>query len=143
MDYSERIEGTHFTWGEALQNGPEYAIPTDEQKANIIKQAHLLEKIRDMIGPMRVTSWLRTLGHHLEIYRLINEVRSKKGLSPVSVPKKSTHLVGAATDFVPLNMGVEVAKKLIRDSGIYPGGMEINTTTWVHCDFIHTKDFIA
>jgi uncharacterized protein YcbK (DUF882 family) len=127
MDYSESIEGTHFTWAEALQNGDKYADPTDEQKANIIKQAHLLEKVRDLIGPMRVTSWLRTPEHNKFV-----------GGAP-----HSAHLVGAATDFQPTTMSVAAAKTLIRDSGVYPGGMEINTTNWVHADFIHTKDFIA
>lgn len=127
MDYSESIEGTHFTWAEALLNGDMYATPTEEQKANIIKQAHLLEKVRDLLGPLRITSWLRTPEHNKFI-----------GGAP-----HSAHLVGAATDFIPIRVGVELAKKLIQDSGVYPGGGEINSKGWIHLDTIHQKWFIA
>lgn len=127
MNYSESIEGTHFTWAEALQNGDMYATPTEEQKANIIKQAHLLEKVRDLLGPLRVTSWLRTAEHNKFI-----------GGAP-----HSAHLVGAATDFIPTRVGVELAKKLIQDSNVYPGGGELNSNGWVHLDFIHQKWFKA
>ncbi len=143
MDYSEHIEGTHFTWGEALKNGATYATPTDEQRANIIKQAHLLERVRDLLGPMRVTSWLRTPEHHQEIYKAINDARAKNGLAPVSVPKNSAHLTGAATDFVCTRVGTELAKKLIQDSNVYPGGGELNSDGWIHLDTLHTHWFKA
>lgn len=126
---NESIKGTHFTWGEALRQGNTgiVAQPTPEQYANIVMQAHLLEKVRDLIGPMRVTSWLRTPEHNKR----------------VGGAKNSAHLQGAATDFVPTQMDVETAKTLIRHSGIYPGGGEINSRGWVHLDFIHKKWFIA
>jgi hypothetical protein len=40
-------------------------------------------------------------------------------------------------------MDVQEAKRIIRETRCYPGGMELNTTNWIHLDFIHTKDFIA
>ena len=127
INLSGFIENTHFTWAEALKNGDMYATPTEEQKANIIKQAHLLEGVRTILGPMQVTSWLRTVEHN----------------KAVGGASKSTHLCGAATDFVPALHSIEEAKRLITESKCYPGGSEINSTTWIHLDFIHTKDFIA
>lgn len=121
------IEGTHFTWEEALRNGDTFATPTEEQKANIIKQAHLLEKVRDLLGPLRVTSWLRTPEHNAK----------------VGGARQSAHLCGAATDFQPVHMDVEQAKRLIRESKCYPGGGEINSSTWIHLDHIHKEWFIA
>lgn len=127
MNLHDFIEDTHFTWAEALKNGNNYAVPDEEQKANIIKQAHLLECVRILIGPMRITSWLRTPAHN----------RAIKGAP------HSTHLAGAATDFIPVHMDVEEAKTIIQNSAIYPGGGELNSKGWVHLDFIHKGWFIA
>lgn len=139
------IADTHFTWRQALTQGTtgKFGIPTEEQEQNIIKQAQLLVKVEQVIGTFRITSWLRTEAHHLEIYADINRKRSDKGLPPLKVPTQSAHLVGAGTDFIPDKCTVEEAKKKIRSSGCYPGGMEVNTTTWVHADHIHVRDFYA
>lgn len=124
-----QISGTRFTWRQALTQGNTgvVATPSPEQQRNIEIQAHLLEGIWRCIGPFTITSWLRTPEHN----------RAVGGAT------HSSHLVGAATDLKPLHMTVEEAKKKIRAESAYPGGMEINTTTWVHADHIHTHDFIA
>lgn len=123
------IEGTQFTWGEALRQGntAQVAVPTPEQEDNIKRQALLLEKVVENIGPIRITSWLRTPEHN----------KAVKGAP------HSSHLVGAATDFIPLKMSVEAAKKILKNPEVYPGGGELNTTTWVHLDHIHTRWFLA
>jgi len=123
------IEGTVFTWRMALTQGSTgvIAVPTVQQDANIVRQAHALQSVYNLLGGFTVTSWLRTVSHNTVI-----------GGAP-----KSAHLVGLATDFVPTHCTVDEAKQRIRKTGIYPGGGEINTTTWVHLDLVHQKWFIA
>lgn len=127
MDNS--IEGTRFVWRDALLQGNtgKFAIPTVEQENLISQQAKALEGVWNLIGPFRVTSWLRTPEHN----------------KAVGGATHSSHLVGAATDFIPIKLNVEEAKKLIRSNNVYPGGGEINTTTWVHLDLIHKNWFLA
>ncbi len=139
------IGDTHFTWRQALTQGTtgKFGIPTEEQEQNIIKQAQLLVKIEEVIGTFRITSWLRTVEHHLEIYAEINRKRTDKGLLPMSVPTQSAHLVGGACDLVPDKCTVEDAKKKIRASNPNLGAFEINTTNWLHIDVIHPRDFYA
>jgi Peptidase M15 len=125
----DKIANTRFTWRQALTQGNtgQYAIPTVEQENMIIKQAKLLEGIWTVIGPFRITSWLRTEEHNRSI-----------GGAPHSV-----HLVGAATDLIPLKVSVADAKKMVKERNAYPGGTELNSTTWCHYDYIHTQDFFA
>lgn len=127
--FSQSIDGTHFTWDEALSQGNTgvWARPTPQQVSNIVRQAHLLEQVRNVLGPLVVTSWLRTVQHNKDVGGASN----------------STHLVGAATDFIPVKTLIEDAKRIIQDQKLYPGGGEINTTTWVHLDFIHQSWFMA
>lgn len=129
INFNDQIDSTHFSWDEALRQGQTgvWAIPSDVQYVNIVKQAHLLEAVRAILGPLMVTSWLRTVQHNKEVGGATN----------------SAHLVGAATDFVPVNGTIEDAKSKIQLLKLYPGGGEINTTTWVHLDFIHQAWFNA
>jgi len=125
----DSIGGTRFTWREALAQGNtgKFAIPTVEQENMIIAQAKALEPVWNLVGPFRITSWLRSIEHNASV-----------GGAP-----HSAHLLGAATDFITVNMTVEEAKKLIFKSNVYPGGGEINTHGWVHIDLIHKKWFLA
>jgi hypothetical protein len=123
------IEGTPFKWEEAIKQGStgEIVIPTPTQHDNIIKQAHALLPVYNMLGGFTITSWLRSESHNKAI-----------GGAP-----KSAHLLGLATDFVPTHCGIEEAKKKIQAVGLYPGGGEIDTTTWIHLDLVHKQWFYA
>jgi hypothetical protein len=128
-ELDSKIDGTRFTWRDALslRRTGSLANPTDEQRANIIKQAHALEPIYDLIGGFNITSWLRPADYN----RLI-------GGAP-----HSAHLSGLATDFVPLHLSPDDARAKIKAAGIYPGRTELNAKTWCHYDLTGTEDFIA
>jgi len=62
-------------------------------QSNLMELLNRINKIRDAYGkPMIVTSGLRTIEHHLEIYK-------KKGITDVQkIPMRSLHLSGRAVD---------------------------------------------
>lgn len=121
------IEGTPFTWRQALTQGSTgvIAIPTGIQHDNIIHQANALTSVYHLLGGFTVTSWLRTEAHNKAV-----------GGAP-----KSVHLIGLATDFIPSHMTPEEARVKIRASGVYPGRGEEGTLTWVHLDLSSTVWF--
>lgn len=125
----ESIEGTPFKWSDALKQGSTgvIAIPTNIQHDNIVKQAHALMAVYRLLGGFTITSWLRTIEHNKSVGGATN----------------STHLQGLATDFVPTHMTVEEAKAKIKATGVYPGGGEENSTSWLHLDLVHKKWFVA
>jgi hypothetical protein len=63
-------KGSHFTWGEATNEGTRIPcqtsfggiiIPAAQITSNIVKLAHKLDEIRELLGdkPITITSWLR------------------------------------------------------------------------------------
>ncbi len=57
-----------------------------------------LNKVRTAWGkPMNITSGLRTMAHHIEIYKDLAKQRGKE-FNMDQVPMKSRHLIGAAAD---------------------------------------------
>ncbi len=123
------IEGSMFTWRQALTQGATGIVvkPSKEQRLAIIKQAHALVPVFNLLGGFVITSWLRSVQHNTAI-----------GGAP-----KSAHLLGLATDFVPSHCTPEVARQKIKAAGIYPGRTELDALTWCHYDLTGTKDFYA
>lgn len=125
----EFIEGTPFTWRQALTQGNTkiIAVPTAVQHDNIVKQAHALFPVFRLLGGFVITSWLRTPDHNKAV-----------GGSPAS-----SHLIGIATDFVPLQGTPDGARAKIKQSGVYPGRTELDANTWCHYDLKNGVDFYA
>lgn len=53
--------------------------------------------------PMTVTSGFRTIEEHMKIYEKKNSERVASGLSKLSIPMGSMHLIGAAADVYDLD----------------------------------------
>lgn len=124
-DINQAIPGSkYFKWKEALWL-PTFqafaAIPNEQVKLNIIKQAAQLDKVRDYFNrPLIIHCWYRP-----EIYN-----------SFVMGAKASAHLEGLATDFHVEGRKCEEVKAALQTEGnkVYEGRGEINTRDWVHLD---------
>lgn len=102
---------------------------TPEQQKNLTELLEKVNKVRTAYGkPMTVTSGLRTMKHHLEIY-------AKKGIFPPHVPTKSNHLFGKACDFADgdgaLKKWVKENIKLMEEIGLWMEDFSA-TKTWLH-----------
>ena len=103
-------------------------LPNDVQN-NLNTLLVKVNKVRTAYDkPMIVTSGLRTVKHHLEIY-------ARKGIYPPKVPMKSNHLSGRAVDFSDsdgkLKAWVKENIKLIEEIGLYMEDFSA-TKTWCH-----------
>lgn len=118
-----------YTWRNALTQGNTgvVATPSESQTNNIIQLAKDLVPIIESIGSCSVNSWLRTPEHN----------------AAVGGAKFSSHLLGAAVDLHPNIHSVEECKEIIKGMSNRVLFFEINTTNWLHLDFIHNHDFIA
>lgn len=118
-----------YTWRDALRQGDTgiIATPSESQVENIIQLAKDFIPVHKLCSPLTVSSWLRTKIHNAQVGGSIT----------------SSHLLGAALDFVPLSKTVEECKSLIKQITPRILFLELNTTTWVHIDYIHNHDFIA
>lgn len=118
-----------FTWRDALKQGDTgvIATPSESQTNNIIQLANDLISVIRLLGTCSVNSWLRTPLHNSQV-----------GGSP-----HSAHLLGAAIDLHPYDRSVEECKDLLKAQVGRVLFFEINTTTWLHLDYIHNHDFIA
>lgn len=123
------IESLIYTWREALTQGNTgiIAAPSPSQTDNIVQLATDLVPVIKLIGPCTVNSWLRTPVHNANV-----------GGAP-----HSAHLLGAAVDLHPLDRSVAECKVILHTQIGRVLFYEINTTTWLHLDFIHDHDFIA
>jgi uncharacterized protein YcbK (DUF882 family) len=102
----------------------------DKKVQDNLKELHKrINIVRLAYGkPMIVTSGLRTLKHHLEIY-------ARKGIYPPKVPMKSNHLSGRAVDFSDTNgklkAWVKDNIKLMEEVGLWLEDFSA-TKTWCH-----------
>jgi zinc D-Ala-D-Ala carboxypeptidase len=118
-----------YTWRMALTQGNTgvVATPSESQTNNIVQLANDLVAVIKLIGSCTVNSWLRTPIHNIQV-----------GGSP-----HSAHLLGAAVDLHPVDNTVADCKALLKTQVGRVLYFEINTTNWLHLDFVHNHDFIA
>lgn len=118
-----------YTWRRALTQGNTNVIatPSEIQTNNIVQLANDLVPVIKLIGSCTINSWLRTSEHNAQVGGSIH----------------SAHLLAAAVDLHPLSNTVERCKELLKTQIGRVLFYEINTTNWLHLDFIHNHDFIA
>jgi hypothetical protein len=124
---------TMITMDELLGHA-KLAIQSNEVKKNLALLLQRINKVRSAWGhPMKVTSGLRTMAHHLQIY-------AQKGITDKSkIPMKSKHLFGAAVDIYDpaktLQKWCLANEKLLKSIGFW---MESFTATpnWCHFQIV-------
>ena len=123
------ISALPYTWRMALTQGNTgvIATPSESQTNNIIQLANDLVAVIKLISSCTINSWLRTPIHNIQ----------------VGGSSHSAHLLGAAVDLHPINNTVADCKALLKTQVGRVLFYEINTTNWLHVDFIHDHDFIA
>jgi hypothetical protein len=123
------IPALPFTWRNALTQGTTgvIATPSPSQTDNIVQLANDLVAVIKLIGSCTVNSWLRTPIHNTQ----------------VGGSAHSAHLLGAAVDLHPVDNTVADCKALLKTQVGRVLYFEINTTTWLHLDYIHNHDFLA
>ncbi len=113
-----------------LLSGNDYNSLTPAIQSNLQDLLIRVNKIRSAYGkPMFVTSGLRSMKHHLEIY-------TAKGIYGTSrIPMKSRHLSGQAVDFSDpkqeLQNWIKANEPILVDAGLYCESFCF-TTNWVH-----------
>jgi len=123
----------HFTIHDALYlpSWKIYHIPSEEEKLNIIKQAEVMEKIREFLGlPIIVSCWIRPLSVNCpaSIYHGKNYNKFVKG------SKTSAHTIGLATDWYIKGKNCDDIRKLLEfkleEFDIYMENLP--KSNWVH-----------
>ena len=118
-----------ITINELLSNQASFDSLDKKVQDNLKELNKRINIVRLAYGkPMIVTSGLRTLKHHLEIY-------ARKGIYPPKVPMKSNHLSGRAVDFSDadgkLKAWVKDNVKLMEEVGLWLEDFSA-TKTWCH-----------
>lgn len=110
----------------------------DQQTQSNLKILHeRINIIRIAYGkPMVISSGLRTVSHHLAIYKA-------KGITdPKNIPMQSKHLIGAACDVHDPNRELQKWTKeniaLLESIGLWCEAFE-STPTWVHFQIYRPK----
>jgi uncharacterized protein YcbK (DUF882 family) len=131
-----------------LLSGNTLEDQSEEIQKNLEVTSDKLSKVRAKYGkPLRVTSGLRTMEHHLEIYRKKAETAGVP-FDESKVPMKSKHLYGEAGDLVPVDGDVEDFKQwcidnddFLREVGIWMEAFH-STPTWVHMQSVKYGSFV-
>ena len=118
-----------ITMNELLSDQAQLGELSNEVQNNLNILLIKMNKVRTAYNkPMIVTSGLRTVKHHLEIY-------ARKGIYPPKVPMKSNHLSGRAVDFSDgngeLKKWVKENIKLMEEIGLWMEDFN-HTKTWCH-----------
>lgn len=107
----------------------------------------LIPKINELLSSFgekrNVTSGLRSMEHHLEIYRIKNEQRHANGLASVKVPLSSAHLSAQAVDLEDkdrcLTNWCLLNLVILERCGLWMEDPS-SATTWVHLQCRPTKN---
>lgn len=125
-----------ITLKELLQNTPQDSLdPETAQNLQVLfDRINVIRKAYNK--PMRVSSGLRSLAHHIEVYR-------KKGITdPSKIPMKSKHLFGQAVDISDPNKDLQkwvlANVKLLEDTQLWCEDFSA-TPNWVHFQTVPPK----
>ena len=124
-----------ITFKEYTKDTPINDIPIAVQH-NIEELLRRVNVIREKYGkPMIVTSGLRSMYVHKEIYRKINMRRKKLGMAEVRVPMQSAHLIGKAIDIFDPSGALQKwcldNVTVLEDVGLWCEHFD-DTVGWVH-----------
>lgn len=108
----------------------------DDIEANLQNTLKIANSLRAKYGkPMYITSGIRLLKYHLEIYRKKNEARVKAKLPELKIPMGSKHLSGEAFDVADTDGKLYAwclqNIPLLEELGLYLED-RLDTPTWVH-----------
>jgi len=111
-------------------------IPIRDQAINLDRLHYRLNYIRRIWDrPMIITSGLRSIEDHIQIYDRINKKREARNLQNVDVPLESLHLYGAAADVYDphreLQQWIMAHMYIIEKLDLYMEAFS-RTTNWVH-----------
>lgn len=126
----------HFTVKEAtyLPSWGVYHSPSDQEKANILIAADMMEKIREYLGekPINVNCWIRPLSVNCDSPRYMGRNYNQF----VGGAQNSAHLVGLAVDFTVSTMTCNDVRYLL-ESQLEEFQMRMERkpdSSWVHAD---------
>lgn len=120
---------------ELLSGNLDHTLSHD-QWSNLCRLHWSVNSIRTVYNaPMAVTSGFRSTLQHQQIYIEKNRVRALQGLSPLSVPMGSLHLMGGACDISDRDHQLQhwllEHLDLLESLHLYCEAFEA-TKTWVH-----------
>lgn len=127
---------------EEILKGAKLEDQSPEVQENLKNLLEKVNKIREKYGkPMIISSGLRTMQQHLDIY-------AKKGITDQSkIPMKSRHLFGLALDVSDpkkeLQQWCKDNEQFLRDLGIWLEDFDATSTPspWVHFQIVKYGSF--
>lgn len=123
-----------ITMSEILKNEGKFEDFSPEIQANLKVLLDKANRLRAKYGkPLIVTSGIRSMEHHLEIY-------AQKGITDKNkIPMKSKHLFGQAVDFYDPKKELQswclVNKDFLKELGVWLEDFN-HTPNWVHIQIV-------